>query len=354
MTSLTLDHLTKDFASPGGTVHVLREVSLTVAAGELLALLGPSGCGKTTTLRLIAGLLDPTSGDMAFDGQSVLRLPPEKRGAVMVFQQHLLFPFMTVADNIAFGLKMHRVGRAEMRRRVAEALEMVRLPGFEDRWPDELSGGQRQRVALARAVAVEPRVLLLDEPLSNLDAELREELRTEIVRLQQRLGITTIFVTHDQSEAVAVADHIALMLDGSIIQVGVPRDFYERPANVRVARFFGGVNTFPVHKHGETIETAWGTLRIKQSPLPDGPALATIRPEAIQFGANGTNTLSARITAWTYLGESARCVAMAGDTRLEISAPPYLSLQPGDLITVHFPSEHIWLMQQGDADEIVA
>ncbi|MFQ5855003.1 MAG: ABC transporter ATP-binding protein [Anaerolineae bacterium] len=344
MTSLILDGVTKDFASPSGTVQVLRGLSLAVQSGELLALLGPSGCGKTTTLRLIAGLLQPTSGDIGFDGRSVLRLPPEKRGAVMVFQQHLLFPFMSVVGNVAFGLKMRRVAREEIRRRVAEALEMVKLAGFEDRWPDELSGGQRQRVALARALVVRPRLLLLDEPLSNLDPELREELRAEIVDLQQHVGITTVFVTHDQSEAVTVADRIALMLDGTIAQVGAPRDFYERPADARVARFFGGVNVFPAHKRGETIESAWGPLAVGQSPLPDGPVLATIRPEAIQFGPNGTNTLSARVMAWTYLGESVRCVAAADETELEISAPPYVSCRPGEIVTLHLPRERIWLM----------
>lgn len=347
MTSLALDCVTKDFDSPGGAVQVLRGLSLSVASGELLALLGPSGCGKTTTLRLIAGLLEPTSGDVAFDGQSVLCLPPEKRGAVMVFQQHLLFPFMSVADNVAFGLKMRRVGREEIRRRVAETLVMVQLAGFEHRWPDELSGGQRQRVALARALVVQPRLLLLDEPLSNLDAELREELRAEIIDLQQRVDITTIFVTHNQSEAVAVADRIALLLDGAIVQVGAPRDFYERPGDVRVAHFFGGVNVFPAHKRGETIETAWGPLLVGRSPLPDGPVLATIRPEAIQFGLDGVNTLTAQVAEWNYRGESARCVAVTGDTRLEISAPPYVSCQPGEMITLHFPHERIWLMPAG-------
>lgn len=348
MTSLTLDRVSMRFPVQNGQAEVLRGLDLSVASGELLALLGPSGCGKTTTLRLIAGLLDPTGGDILFDGRSALRVPPERRGAVMVFQQHLLFPFMSVADNVAFGLKMRRVGREEIRRRVAEVLELVRLPGFEDRWPDELSGGQRQRVALARALVVEPRLLLLDEPLSNLDAELREEMRREIVRLQKRSGITTIFVTHDQAEAVAVADRIALMLDGCILQIGAPRDFYERPANARVARFFGGVNIFPARKRDQMIETAWGTLAVAPSPLPDGPVLATIRPEAIRFGPNGANTLSAEVTAWTYQGESTRCAAVAGETRLEISTPPYLSHRLGEIITLHLPRERIWLMPTED------
>jgi ABC-type Fe3+/spermidine/putrescine transport system ATPase subunit len=293
---------------------------------------------------LIAGLLDPTSGDIAFNDQSVLGLPPEKRGAVMVFQQHLLFPFMSVGDNVAFGLRMRRVRREEIRRRVAEALELIRLPGFEHRWPDELSGGQRQRVALARALVVKPRLLLLDEPLSNLDAELREEMREEIVGLQRRLGITTIFVTHDQSEAVAVADRIALMLDGSIVQTGVTREFYERPANTRVARFFGGNNIFSAHKRGRVIETALGTLSVVPNGLSDGPVLATIRPEAIQFGLNGRNSISAKVVAWTYQGESAWCVAAVGETKLEVRMPPYISSQKGKIVTLYLPRESIWLM----------
>jgi ABC-type Fe3+/spermidine/putrescine transport system ATPase subunit len=344
VTQLKLDRLTKEFTSPRGAIHILHGLSLGVDAGELLALLGPSGCGKTTTLRLIAGLLDPTSGDINFDGRSVLKLPPERRGAVMVFQQHLLFPFMSVADNVAFGLRMRRLGRPEIRRRVTEALDMVRLTGLENRWPDELSGGQRQRVALARALVVTPRLLLLDEPLSNLDAELREEMREEIIRLQKQLGITTIFVTHDQSEAVAVADRIALIFDGCIVQTGTARDFYERPINPRVARFFGGANIFPGEKRGGLIKTALGSFSILPSQLSDGPVLVTIRPEAIQFGGNGANSFAAEVVSWMYQGESARCVAAVGETTLEVKAPPYMSRRPGEIVTLQLPRKHIWLM----------
>ncbi len=344
MTALTLTRLSKDFPSRNGAVPALRELSLRVEEGELVALLGPSGCGKTTALRLIAGLLDPTSGDIAFDGESVLRVPPEKRGAVMVFQGHLLFPFMSVAENVAFGLKMRGVGREETRRRVAEALALVQLSGLEGRWADELSGGQRQRVALARALVVRPKLLLLDEPLSNLDPELREELRTEITRLQKQVGITTLFVTHDQSEAVAVTDRVALMMEGTVIQVGRPQDFYERPAEARVARFFGGANIFPARKRGDLIETDWGVLSINASPLPDGPVLATIRPEAIQFGANGANSLTGQVARWTYQGESARCRVLVGGVPVEIVSPPHLVCRPGETITLHLPRERIWLM----------
>lgn len=347
MSSLQLAHITKNYITEQGAISVLRGLSLDVESGELLVLLGPSGCGKTTTLRLIAGLLKPDSGDILYDNQPVVHLPPEKRGAVMVFQEHQLFPFMTVAENVAFGLKVRRVSRTETQWRVHEALSMVHLAGSENRRADELSGGQQQRVALARALVIEPRLLLLDEPLSNLDVELREELREEIVRVQKRLNITTIFVTHDQQDAVSIADRIALMLDGKIAQIGAPRDFYERPATARVARFFGDTNIFPAHKHGDTLNTVWGTLQIGDCPLSDGPVLATIRPEMIQLGPNGGNTLSARVTGCAYRGTSAQYVVEREGLRLEISAPPYLNYQIGETVTFHFPYKHIWLMPSG-------
>ncbi|MCP4356444.1 MAG: ABC transporter ATP-binding protein, partial [Chloroflexi bacterium] len=203
MTTLTLQNLTKEYA-PG--VTAVSDLNLTINEGELMVLLGPSGCGKTTTLRLISGLLQPTRGDVLFDGRSVLTVPPEKRNAVMVFQEHTLFPFMSVGDNVAYGLKMRKCNRAEIQERVAAALTAVQLPNFQNHWPDQLSGGQRQRVALARALIIRPRLLLLDEPLSNLDRSLREELRQMVRTLQQEAGITTLFVTHDQAEAVAIAD----------------------------------------------------------------------------------------------------------------------------------------------------
>ncbi|MBI3760540.1 MAG: ABC transporter ATP-binding protein [Chloroflexi bacterium] len=344
MTSLELDHLTYDYRSRSGAVRAVDDLSLTVASGELLALLGPSGSGKTTTLRLIAGLLRPAAGDVRFDGASALRLPPERRGAVMVFQSHLLFPFMSVGDNVAFGLRMRGCDRETIRRRVAEALALVRLPGFENRWPDELSGGERQRVALARALAVGPRLLLLDEPLSNLDAPLREELRAEFVALQKRVGITTIFVTHDQAEAVAVADRIALIFAGRLAQVSEPRAFYERPANAEVARFFGGVNFIPARKHGTRLETSFGPLEIGFCPLPDGPVIAIIRPEAIELTADGDNTLEARVTDYTYRGLIARCQARVDGLNLQVAAPPHTRYAVGDTVRLHLPKERIWLL----------
>jgi len=218
---------------------VLRQVSLDVEPGQLMALLGASGCGKTTVLRVIAGLLTPEGGEVAFGGSVVTRLPAERREAVMVFQKPLLFPHLSVEGNVAFGLRMRGIAAAEQGRRVAEALDQVQLPGFGPRRPAELSGGQEQRVALARALITRPRVLLLDEPFSALDEHLRGEMRTLLRRLQRDLALTTVFVTHDQQEAAQVADRIALMLDGTVAQAGAVRDFFERPASPGVARFFG-------------------------------------------------------------------------------------------------------------------
>ncbi len=234
-TRLTLDRLTAGY----GAQLVLRGLSLEIAAGELIALLGPSGCGKTTVLKVIAGLLKPDGGDVRFNEESVLCIAAEKRGAAMVFQKPLLFPYLTVAENIAFGLKMRRMPAEQIRERVSEILGLLQLEGYEPRRPNELSGGQEQRVALARALVTEPRVLLLDEPFSALDENLRAEMRLLVRELQTRLGITTIFVTHDQVEAATVADRIALLLDGAVEQAGAPRDFYTAPATLNAARFFG-------------------------------------------------------------------------------------------------------------------
>ena len=240
MTHVSLKELTKVY--PGASEPSLDRLNLEIASGELTALLGPSGCGKTTTMKMIAGLLVPTSGDVTFDGRSVLNDKPEHRGVVMVFQNYLLFPYMSVADNIGFGLKMRKVDKGEIERRVAEMLELVKLPDLGKRRPSELSGGQQQRVALARALIVHPNVLLLDEPLSNLDAHLRFEMRDLIRSLQQEMGITTIFVTHDQEEAVVLADKVALILDGRLKQYAKADMFYKQPVDEATARFFGGQN----------------------------------------------------------------------------------------------------------------
>ncbi len=343
MTTVTLKNLSKHY----GNAAAVQDLTMDIADGEMVVLLGPSGSGKTTTLRLVAGLLNPSAGELLFDGRSVLSTPPEKREAVMVFQEHMLFPFMSVGDNVAFGLKIKKQPKKVIREAVALALDAVQLEGFEQRWPDELSGGQRQRVALARALAVKPRLLLLDEPLSNLEPGLREELREMIRLLQRQAGITTLFVTHDQMEAVAVADRIALLFDGRLHQIGRPRDFYERPANEKVARFFGGVNFLPGIKQGKVVETAVGKLEVAPNGMPDGKVLVTIRPEAIEIGANGHNNLPAQVRSYNYRGLVAYCKTGVEGLELQVVAPPFRPYTEGERVTLHLPRERICLLRAG-------
>ncbi|MBP0649502.1 ABC transporter ATP-binding protein, partial [Mycobacterium tuberculosis] len=227
MTEVTIRSLTKLF----GSARAVDSISLTIPDGHFVSLLGPSGCGKTTTLMMIAGFLGADGGDILFDNQNVVKEPAEKRDIGMVFQNYALFPHMTVAQNLAFGLEMRKVPRADIKARCARVLDMVQLAGFEARYPRQLSGGQQQRVALARALVIEPRILLLDEPLANLDAKLREEMRFFIRDLQKRVGITTVYVTHDQSEAMTMSDTVVVMFGGRIAQAGAPAEIYERPAN---------------------------------------------------------------------------------------------------------------------------
>ncbi len=341
MTTVSLHNLSLAFhAGPA----VLHDVSLTVAQGELMVLLGPSGSGKTTILRAIAGLLRPTEGDIRFDERTVLDVPPEKRGAVMVFQEHALFPFMDVGANVAFGLRMRRIDAGTIRRKVAQALAAVQLAGYEDRRPDELSGGQRQRVALARALVIQPRVLLLDEPLSSLEPSLREDLRGIIRTLQQQAGITMIFVTHDQADAVAVADRICLLMQGAVRQTGEPRSFFERPVDSDVARFFGGNNFLPGFKRGRIVDTDLGPLEVDDSERPDGDVLVTIRPEAVEVGENGHNNLVGMVESYSFHGLVARCGAGISDTQLQLTVTPYQRFSRGEEIILHLPRERIHLL----------
>lgn len=337
MTEVRISNLSKRY----GPVTAVDDLSLNIHAGELVGFLGPSGCGKTTTLKMIAGLIHPTDGDIAFDGRSITDVPTEQRGAVMVFQNHLLFPYMNVADNVGFGLRMRKVAAPEIRKRVAETLEMVKLPGAGSRMPSELSGGQQQRVALARALVTRPRLLLLDEPLSNLDAHLRYEMRSLIRQLQRSLKITTIFVTHDQQEAVILSDRTAVIFDGVLQQFGPPRDFYDRPASAKVAQFFGAENFVTATKAGLDATSPVGRLRLAQCSEPDGPVTITIRPDAIQIGGEGSNRLSARVVSVLYVGTYTRVVVEVAGTQLVITAGAHFAPRDGDEIVIRLPPERL-------------
>jgi ABC-type Fe3+/spermidine/putrescine transport system ATPase subunit len=344
MTYLELDNLSKTY--PGNTTNALHNLSLAVQRGELVALLGPSGCGKTTTLKLIAGLLMPTSGTIRCDGQLINGLAPERRGVAMVFQKPLLFPHMNVADNIAFGLQMRCEQPATIRRRVGEMLELVQLPGYEKRRPNQLSGGQEQRISLARALVVAPQLLLLDEPLSQLDAALRVEMRELIVRIQRELRITTLFVTHDQEEAVTLADRIALLFEGRLQQYDGPRGFYERPASARVARFFGGQNFMAGHKHGARFRSALGEFALNGVTAPDGPGLLTIRPEAVALHSSGENSLRGIVRQSLYLGTQTRYWISVGEHEIQALTDPSRELRPGEEISLTLPRERLWVVSE--------
>jgi len=316
-----------------GHVQAVRGVSFDVGDGEFLVLLGPSGSGKTTILRIIAGFDELSEGDVVIRGRPVADVPPNRRDIGVVFQHFALFPHLTVFSNVAFGLEMRRVPREEVRVRVAEALQMVRLIGFDDRMPNQLSGGQQQRVALARALVTRPAVLLLDEPLGSLDPHLRGEMQTEMRRLQQTLAITAIMVTHDQEEAMTMADRIAILHEGRLQQIGTPREVYEAPASAFVARFIGAANIFEVAdlraENGMLKVGTPGGLTI--TALDDGSGRcggrmsAVVRPEKIQFGTERSdleNTFRARVTTIAYVGAVMRCqVAITGDVPLVATFP---------------------------------
>jgi ABC-type Fe3+/spermidine/putrescine transport system ATPase subunit len=318
------------------------ELNLEVQPGSLFALLGPSGCGKTTTLKMVAGLLEPTSGDIEFDHASVVRVPAERRRVAMVFQKPLLFPNMSIGDNVAFGLRMRGVERATIKRRVAEMLSLVHLPGVETRRPGELSGGQEQRVSLARSLVTEPDVLMLDEPLSQLDANLRIEMRDLIRHVQHELGITTIFVTHDQEEAVMLADRIALMLDGRLLQEDIPPLFYERPRSMTVARFFGAQNFIAGRVAEGRFESDLGTFSLSYA-APSGPGMLTIRQEAIEIGP-GPNAFEVTVRRSIYLGTATRVWVETGGVELQLTVGPGHRFVDGTRLTLRFPPERLWVI----------
>lgn len=337
-----------------GTTRVLKDVHLHVDPGELFAFLGPSGCGKTTLLRLIAGFNTADSGEVLIDGRDVAALPPWKRDVGMVFQSYALWPHLTVRRNVAFGLEERRLPRAEIDRRVAAALELVGLAHLADRRPSQLSGGQQQRVAVARTVAIEPKVLLLDEPLSNLDAKMRVDVRRELRALQKRLGITTIFVTHDQEEANTIADRIAVMSDGVVQQVGTPMELYERPANLFVAGFLGTANILDGKIVGSGPDRAFEIAPGLHLPIPSDVAIPpgaklVFRPQAASLGhaKAGQASLPATILDREFLGATVRYGVHVGSARLAVDVPFHAGealLTPGTETSLGLPSgAALWL-----------
>jgi len=352
---VVVERVTKRF----GSVAAVDDVSITIPGGEFFSMLGPSGCGKTTTLRLIAGFEQPTGGRIWLKGQDVTHVPPSKRNVNMVFQAYALFPHMTVADNIAFGLKIKKVGRAEANRRVEEILKTVRLEGMSDRRPTQLSGGQQQRVALARALVNRPAALLLDEPLGALDLKLRKEMQLELKDLQSRTGTTFVYVTHDQEEAMTMSDRIAVMNGGVVEQLATPRELYQRPASAFVAGFIGTSNLLSVRadrrEDGLVVMDLGPDERIL---APDTgvaqPAIQiTVRPEWIKVDADGTDARASRVRATVtdvvYLGSLTQLIVelktgerlMVHRLNDEVGA---VDPRPGDLVTLRWAAEHSFVI----------
>jgi putative spermidine/putrescine transport system ATP-binding protein len=350
MAFLELKNVTKAFGKGGS--NAVNTFNLAAEKGEFISFLGPSGCGKTTTLRMVAGFELPTSGSITIDGKDMTNVPPNKRNVGMVFQSYALFPNMTVGDNIGFGMMIAGRPKAEITKRVAEMLDIIHLPGYGVRYPAQLSGGQQQRVALARALAGSPTLLLLDEPLSALDAKIRVELRSEIRRIQQQLGITTIYVTHDQEEALSISDRIVVMSAGNIEQIGTPFEIYNFPQTPFAASFVGHLNLLPVtvvdaaHAdfNGHIIELGQATKFEKGKH-----ARLASRPEEFRLGqADDRNMIDGTVESVTFLGSIVRTRVDLGGAFVSVDLfnERQLTLpQIGEKVTVSFPSHACWLME---------
>ncbi|MBO8164534.1 MAG: ABC transporter ATP-binding protein [Brevibacillus sp.] len=337
---------------------VVKDFSLQVERGEFVSFLGPSGCGKTTTLNMIAGFLEPDEGDLFIKGKRMNGVPPYKRELGMVFQTYSLFPHMTVAENVAYGLKLRKVGRAEIEERVKRVLDLVKLPHVRDRYPKQLSGGQRQRIAIARALVIEPSLLLLDEPLSNLDAKLREELRDELKRLHQEIGVTTIFVTHDQEEALSLSDRIVVLNHGCVEQIGTPTEIYNQPASEFVHTFIGKTNKLSgrvtaVAAGRVTVETDGGlTVEAgeQRQPFVAGQRVHVfIRPEKIRLTDAGRtpNGGSGQLVMASFLGAFTECEVRVGDHLLSVKVQMVdstLNLNPGQTVGCSWNSDDVLIM----------
>ena len=341
MSRLSLDGLGKRY----GSNPVVAGVTLDIAEGELVVLLGPSGCGKTTTLRMVAGFVDPSEGDIRLDGQSIAGLPPHRRGMGLVFQSYALFPHLSVARNVAFGLEMQGVARPEREQRVQQMLALARLGPLAERLPRQLSGGQQQRVALARALAIHPRVLLLDEPLSNLDASLRAEVGRDIRLMQREMRLTTIMVTHDQDEAMAMADRLVVMQDGRVQQTGTQEDLYERPATPFVAGFIGRSTLLEGSRADGRVDTGGASLRLAGHYAGSGPCTLALRPERLTLATlpGAAGEVPGTVELASYLGAvQEHLVRIAPDLRLVVRGATGAGErlhEPGAPVTIRWPAE---------------
>jgi putative spermidine/putrescine transport system ATP-binding protein len=339
-TSVSLRELTRAF----GAARALDGMSLEIAPGELVALLGPSGCGKTTALRIVAGFETADTGEVLIDGKDVSGMPAAKRDMGMVFQSYSLFPNMSALDNVGFGLRMRKANATVRRRKAGELLEMVGLSAQSGQFPHQLSGGQQQRVALARALAIEPRVLLLDEPLSALDAKVRLQLREQIRTLQQRLGTTTLFVTHDQEEALSMADRVGVMRAGRLEQVAAPDELYDRPATAFVAEFVGTMNRLPgsLGSDGRSVTVLGSTVPVQDGGPSSGPVTVLVRPENLTVApAEGGNGI---VFLRTFLGATSRItVLLSGDLQVLVDVPSThaAAMTPGASVAVGVPSDPV-------------
>ncbi len=357
---LELIGLEKVFDAKKSSVKALAGIDLTIAPGKFVTFLGPSGCGKTTTLRIIAGFESPSAGDVLLDGQSMVAVTPDKRPMAMVFQSYALFPHMSVWDNVAYGLKLKKLPTAQLRDEVEQALTLMGLTHMKDRAPAQMSGGQQQRVALARAMVMRPKVLLFDEPLSNLDAKLRVSMRSEIRRLQRRLGITSVYVTHDQDEAMSMSDRIVVMNEGRIEQAAPPAEIYRHPASVFVADFIGRANFLTVDAQrpepdarasvavfGDefVVDAAPGSL--------DGPAVLLVRPESVRLQASAERSIQGnvgRVLTTVFYGESVEYVIESSQGNVTaVAADPDITeiLEPGTFVEIAIERKRTWLLPAG-------
>ncbi|CAM4055684.1 ABC transporter ATP-binding protein [Helcobacillus massiliensis] len=363
MTGVSLTDITKDY---GSGIPSVNSLNIDIADGEFFTLLGPSGCGKSTTLRMIAGFVSPSSGQIRFGDRDVTRVAPHKRDTGMVFQNYALFPHMNVATNVGYGLTTRRIRGDEKRRLVAEALEVVGLSDYADRGIGQLSGGQQQRVALARALVIDPSVLLLDEPLSNLDAKLREETRGHIRRIQKESGTTSVYVTHDQAEAMAMSDRIAVLQDGVLHQVAEPREIYRCPATAFVARFIGRSNV--IDGTVEDVDARYCTIRLDSGgvlrapraartsgdcPTPGESIAVSLRPESLAIGpanssdAPAAGSLRARVKSVEFTGATCTVTTQVGESEVLVSVPDSNTLpQQGDDVDLTPSPEKIWMVNR--------